>query len=97
MSTFPVETSGYTPDVYAAAGSSSAGTTPQTAPSHDGGGGITRNPTIESPESIALSGPMDIDGSVKCGGSVAFYGDFSVRDKIEVYGDIDLQGNMTCK
>ncbi|KAL8331248.1 hypothetical protein RB593_001949 [Gaeumannomyces tritici] len=95
MSTFPLETPGYTPDTSVAAGSSSAGTTPQTASSHDEGG-VIRNPAIESSESVELSGPMEVDGSVKSGGSVAFYGDFSVRERIEAYGDIALQGNMTC-
>jgi hypothetical protein len=99
MSSFSVDLSAYTTDASASsamAGSSSAGTTPQTTSSHEGDG-IIRNKSIKSPESVEISGPMEVDGSVKCEGSIAFFGDFSVRDKIEAYGDVNLDGNMTCK
>jgi len=52
---------------------------------------------IKSNESLKLEGPMDVDGSIKSMGGVRFDGDFSVRDKIEAYGNVDVYGNLTCK
>lgn len=53
--------------------------------------------SINSDTSLELNGPMEVNGSVRSGGPVTFTGDFSVRERIEAYGDIDVAGNMTCK
>lgn len=40
---------------------------------------------------------MEVDGSVKSGGGVAFSGNFAVRDRIEAYGDISIVGDLRCR
>jgi hypothetical protein len=53
--------------------------------------------SVKSDASVELRGPMEVDGSVKSMGGITFSGDFSVRDRIEAYGNIDINGNLTCK
>jgi len=60
-------------------------------------GGVKKRRSIKSEASIELVGPMEVDGSVKSMGAVTFTGDFSVRDRIEAYGDIDVNGSLTCR
>lgn len=72
-----------------AGGSSSSGSTQQT--------GVRKRKSIKSEASIEIVGPMEVDGSVKSMGAVTFTGDFSVRDRIEAYGDIDVNGSLTCR
>ncbi|KAJ9155083.1 hypothetical protein NKR23_g2366 [Pleurostoma richardsiae] len=52
--------------------------------------------TIESDTSLELTGPLDVDGSVRCLGSVTLTGDFAIRDKIEAYEHININGSLTC-
>lgn len=73
-----------------AGGSSSSGSNQQS-------GGVKKRKGIKSEASIELMGPMEVDGSVKSMGAVTFTGDFSVRDRIEAYGDIDVNGSLTCR
>lgn len=54
-----------------------------------------RSQNIASDDGIELQGPLQIDGSVKSGGSIVFNGDFMVRDKIDAYGTINMNGNVT--
>jgi hypothetical protein len=59
--------------------------------------GVKKKKSIKSETSVELKGPMEVDGSVKSMGAVTFTGDFSVRDRIEAYGDIDINGNLSCR
>ena len=59
----------------------------------------TNNPpkkkkSIKSDKSIQLNGPLEVNGSVNSMGAVGFQGDFFVRDRIEAYGDINVDGNL---
>jgi hypothetical protein len=72
-----------------AGGSSSSGSNQQA--------GVRKRKSIKSETSIEVVGPMEVDGSVKSMGAVTFTGDFSVRDRIEAYGDIDVNGSLTCR
>jgi uncharacterized protein (DUF342 family) len=58
---------------------------------------IKKRNSINSDTSLELNGPMEVTGSVRSGGALTFTGDFSVGERIEAYGDIDVNGNMTCK
>ncbi|KAH6850285.1 hypothetical protein B0I37DRAFT_413694 [Chaetomium sp. MPI-CAGE-AT-0009] len=64
--------------------------------SSTGSGSVKKKKSIKSDDSLALRGPMDVDGSVKSMASVSFDGDFSVRDRIEAYGNLEVDGNLTC-
>lgn len=72
-----------------AGGSSSSSSNQQT--------GVRKRKSIKSEASIEIMGPMEVDGSVKSMGAVTFTGEFSVRDRIEAYGDIDVNGSLTCR
>jgi hypothetical protein len=61
------------------------------------GGGVRKRKSVKSEASVELVGPMEVDGSVKSMAAVTFTGDFSVRDRIEAYGDIDVNGSLTCR
>ncbi|CAI4211796.1 unnamed protein product [Parascedosporium putredinis] len=41
-------------------------------------------------------GPLDVGGSVKSGRSITLTGDFTIEDKMEAYGSIDMHGKVTC-
>ena len=56
-----------------------------------------RKKNISSDKSLQLKGPMEIAGSVKAGGGITFNGDFTVGERMEAYGNIELNGNMTCR
>jgi hypothetical protein len=45
---------------------------------------------------LEIQGPLDIQGSVKSGGSINLDGDFIVKDKIDAYGAITMNGNVSC-
>lgn len=60
-------------------------------------GRVKRKKSVKSETSIELKGPMEVDGSVKSGAGITFSGDFAVRDRIEAYGNIDVNGNLNCK
>lgn len=60
-------------------------------------GRVKRKKSIKSETSIDLKGPMEVDGSVKSGAGVTFSGDFAVRDRIEAYGNINVNGSLTCR
>ena len=75
-------------------------TMPQSSGAGSSTGGnqpVRKSKTIRSDGEINLQGPMDIVGSVKSGSNVTFDGDFTVREKIEAYGAIDVNGNLVCK
>lgn len=55
-----------------------------------------RSRSIRSEGNLELRGPLDVAGTVK-GRSLTFEGDFIVSDRIEAYGSIDVNGNMTCE
>jgi cytoskeletal protein CcmA (bactofilin family) len=54
-----------------------------------------RSRSIKSEVELTLKGPLEINGSVKSGGSIDFDGDFVVRDKIDAYGAITINGNVS--
>ena len=56
-----------------------------------------RKKNINSDKSLKLKGPMEIAGSVKSGGGITFNGDFTIGERMEAYGNIELNGNMTCR
>jgi hypothetical protein len=58
---------------------------------------IRKSKTIKSEGQITLQGPLDIVGSVKSGSNITFNGDFMVKEKIEAYGAIDINGQLTCR
>lgn len=69
--------------------------------SHSGHGSsgnraIPRTRSVWSEDAVSLQGPLDVTGSVKSGRSVTLNGDFTVQDKIEAYGSIDIAGNVNC-
>lgn len=55
-----------------------------------------RSGSIRSEGRLNLQGPLDVAGSVR-GRSLTFNGEFIVSDRIEAYGGIDINGNMTCE
>jgi hypothetical protein len=59
--------------------------------------GYKKKKSIKSDASVDIKGPMEVDGSIKSMGAVTMTGDFIVRDRVEAYGNIDLDGNMTCR
>lgn len=71
--------------------------------SYYSGSGYSQPPTfqrsrsIKSEEQLDLYGPLEIVGSVKSGSSINFDGDFIVRDKIDAYGGIAMNGNISCE
>lgn len=69
-----------------------AGSSSSFYPSHN----ANKMRSIKSDDPLDLRGPMEVDGSVKSMSSVTFRGDFSVKDRIEAYGDVDIQGNLSC-
>jgi cytoskeletal protein CcmA (bactofilin family) len=56
-----------------------------------------RSRSIKSDDPLVIQGPLDIQGSVKSGGSIRFDGDFMVKDKIDAYGAITIDGNVSCE
>lgn len=56
---------------------------------------LQRSQSITSDDGIELLGPLQIEGSVKSGGSIVFNGDFMVKKKIDAYGAINMNGNVT--
>ncbi len=64
--------------------------------SSGGSGSVKKKKSIKSNSALDLVGPMEVDGSVKSMGAISFAGDFAVREKIEAYGNIDVNGNMNC-
>ncbi|KAI9166686.1 hypothetical protein HJFPF1_02800 [Paramyrothecium foliicola] len=55
-----------------------------------------RSRSIRSDDPLDLQGPLEIEGSVKSGGSINLQGDFVVRDKIDAYGAIHMNGSISC-
>lgn len=51
---------------------------------------------MRSEGDVSLQGPLDVAGSVKSGRSITLSGDFTIDDKMEAYGSIDIHGNVTC-
>jgi hypothetical protein len=67
-------------------------------PENEGqGAGVKRKKAVQSEKSITMHGPMEVCGTVKSGGAITFNGDFSIGDRIEAYGNIDLKGSLTCR
>lgn len=56
-----------------------------------------RSRSIKSENQLDLHGPLEIVGSVKSGSSINFDGDFIVRDKIDAYGGIAMNGSISCE
>lgn len=54
-----------------------------------------RSRSIKADESLDLCGPLEINGSVQSGASIRFVGDFVVGDKVDAYGAITMNGNIT--
>lgn len=46
---------------------------------------------------IDFCGLMEVDGLVKLMVSIKFDGDFVVRDRVEVYGDVGVYGIFNCR
>ncbi len=55
-----------------------------------------RSRSIHSEQSLELTGPLDVAGSIKAR-NISFGGDFIVSDAIDAYGDIEINGNMTAE
>ncbi|GJC95168.1 hypothetical protein ColKHC_03994 [Colletotrichum higginsianum] len=53
--------------------------------------------SIRSEGEVTLQGPLRIAGSVAAGGNATFNGDFDVRDRVEAYGAIEVNGNLVCE
>lgn len=58
---------------------------------------FTRSRSIKSEEQLDLHGPLEVAGSVKSGSSINFEGDFIVRDKVDAYGAIAIDGSVSCE
>jgi cytoskeletal protein CcmA (bactofilin family) len=56
-----------------------------------------RSSSIRSEGQLDLRGPLEVLGSVKAGRGINFDGDIIVRDKIDAYGNIDVDGNLSCE
>jgi cytoskeletal protein CcmA (bactofilin family) len=54
--------------------------------------------SIKSEEALELRGPLEVDGSVKSMASVSFVGggEFAVRDRVEAYGNLEVEGVLSC-
>lgn len=76
----------YQPDFASSSGAGSSGS----------GSAPAKKKSVKSNQAVHLQGPLDVDGSVKSMASIQFDGDFAIRDKIEAYGNIDVNGNLTC-
>lgn len=65
------------------------------------GGSSNRRPrrsrSIKSEDPLHIEGPLDVQGSVKSGSSITFKGDIVVKDKIDAYGGISIDGNLSCE
>jgi cytoskeletal protein CcmA (bactofilin family) len=59
--------------------------------------GFRRSRSVKSDSELSLEGPLDVHGSVKSGGSIVFDGDFVIRDKIDAYGAITINGSVTSR
>ena len=57
---------------------------------------VRKSRSVRSEDAVALQGPLDVTGSVKSGRNITLNGDFTVQDKIEAYGSIDITGNVNC-
>jgi cytoskeletal protein CcmA (bactofilin family) len=55
-----------------------------------------RSRSIKTDDSVDLQGPLEVEGSVKSGGNIGFHGDFVVREKIDAYGAIHINGSLNC-
>jgi cytoskeletal protein CcmA (bactofilin family) len=56
-----------------------------------------RSSSIRSEGHLDLKGPLEVLGSVKSGRGINFEGDVIIRDKIDAYGNIDINGNLSCE
>jgi hypothetical protein len=56
-----------------------------------------KSKSIKSETELELQGPLEVAGSVKSGGSITFRGDFIIRDKIDAYGTITMDGSVSAK
>lgn len=56
-----------------------------------------RSKSVKSEHEITLNGPLDVVGSVKSGSSINLNNDVIVREKLDAYGAIGLNGNITCE
>ena len=81
----------YPPDFASGSGAGGSGSGSGKAPASP-----AQRKSIKSNQAITLQGPMEVDGCVKSMASIQFDGDFAVRDKIEAYGNIDVNGNLNC-
>ena len=61
-----------------------------------GNGAVRKTRSVRSEDAVSLQGPLDIVGSVKSGRSITLNGDFTVEDKIEAYGSIEVMGSVNC-
>lgn len=57
---------------------------------------VRKTRSIRSEDAVSLQGPLDVMGSIKSGRNITLKGDFTVEDKIEAYGSIDIAGNVNC-
>ncbi len=57
---------------------------------------VRKTKSVKSEDDIVLQGPLDIRGSVKSGRSITLNGDFTIDDKMDAYGAIDISGNVNC-
>lgn len=53
--------------------------------------------SVKSDEPLDLRGPLEVAGSVRSGRSINLEGDFIIRDKIDAYGDIVMNGSVSCE
>ncbi len=56
-----------------------------------------RSRSIKSDDPLNLRGPLEVVGSLKSGRSISLEGDFVVRGKLDAYGDITMNGSVTCE
>lgn len=58
--------------------------------------GYRRSRSVKSDHQVDLLGPIYVDGSIKSGSGVNLTSDVMVREKLEAYGAIFINGSLNC-
>ncbi|KAF7543992.1 hypothetical protein G7Z17_g10311 [Cylindrodendrum hubeiense] len=58
--------------------------------------GFLRSRSVRDDGQVDLLGPIDVDGSVKSGSGVTLTNDIIIREKLEAYGAIYINGSVSC-
>lgn len=94
--TFDTPLRGYNTEAGSSSSSAAGGMQQQQAAANNNAS-VMKTSSLKSEESMQLTGPMEVDGSVLSKRDITFQGDFAVRKRIEAYRNIEIDGNLTCQ